>query len=289
MKKNSQHIPITLEDLEKSDLSLRVIPAKAGIQANAFLKKPATKKAFGSSQGKSCYLDPFSRRNDRRGFRQAGFSLVELAVVLIIMGILIGGVLKGRELIESARLKRVVSQLTELRLAINGFVDQYDALPGDFSKASPLIEGDLRNGNGNGIVEGGGLAPGSEALAFWSHLAAADFIGRPGPKHAENEGDFGKGAPESSLGGGFTVENNPHGLHGLWIILGRKHNDHGDGALLTPLQAMNVDKKLDNGFPTSGKVRAFDGADRDAHACVTEAGTYNLDNKEPACALFFQL
>ncbi len=220
---------------------------------------------------------------------QAGFSLVELAVVLIIMGLLIGGILKGRELIESARLKRVASQLTELRLAINGFVDRYDALPGDFSKASSLIDGTLRNGNGNGLVEGNGLAPGSEALAFWSHLAAAEFIGAPGPKESHNEGDFGKGAPVSSLGGGFTVENNPRGLQGLWIILGKKHNDHGDGGLLSPLQAMSLDKKMDNGHPTSGNVRAFDGADRDPHACITEAGTYNLENKEAACALFFQL
>ena len=177
---------------------------------------------------------------------QAGFSLVELAVVLIIMGLLIGGVLKGRELIESARLKRVVSQLNEFRLAINGFVDQYDAIPGDFHKASTLIDGTLRDGNGNGILEGGGLVPGSEALAFWSHLAAAGFIGHPGPKEAQNEGEFGKGAPASSLGGGFTVENNPHELHGLWMILGKKHHDHGDGALLTPLQAMSLDKKMDN-------------------------------------------
>jgi len=54
---------------------------------------------------------------------EAGFSLIELAVVLIIMGLLIGGILKGRDLIESARLKRVISQLNELRMATNTFLD----------------------------------------------------------------------------------------------------------------------------------------------------------------------
>jgi len=219
---------------------------------------------------------------------QAGFSLIELAVVLIIMGLLIGGILKGRELIDSARAKRVVSQLNEYRLATTTFLDKYDALPGDFNKASTLINPELRNGNGNNVIEGAGLEPGSEALAFWSHLAAAGLIGSPGPHGEQNTGEFGKGAPESSLGGGFTVENNPHSLGGLWFILGQKYGIHGDGALLTPTQALSLDKKLDNGLPTSGKVRAFDGADVAPHACVTEARMYNIDNKEPACALFFQ-
>jgi prepilin-type N-terminal cleavage/methylation domain-containing protein len=220
---------------------------------------------------------------------QAGFSLIELAVVLIIMGLLIGGVLKGRDLIESARLKRVVSQLNEYRLATNTFLDRYESLPGDFNKASTLIKPDLRDGNGNGIVDGAGLSPGSEALAFWSHLAGADLIGSPGSQGEINTGEFGKGAPESSLGGGFTIENNPHGLTGLWFVFGKKRGEHGDGAILTPAQALSLDKKLDNGQPTSGKVRAFDGTDVNANACVTDAGAYNLDNKEPACALFFQL
>ncbi len=225
---------------------------------------------------------------NKRHKTQAGFSLIELAVVLIIMGLLIGGILKGRELIESARLKRTIAQLNEYRLAATAFIDKYDALPGDFNKAHDLIGATLRNGNGNAIVEGAGLAPGTEALAFWSHLAGAGFIGSPGPLTTQNQGEFGAGAPESSLGGGFTVENNPHGLSGLWFILGTKNGDHGDGALLTPSQAMSLDKKMDNGYPTSGKVRAFDGSDVSPHACVTERGTYNVDNKEPACALFFQ-
>ncbi|OJW46624.1 MAG: hypothetical protein BGO67_04915 [Alphaproteobacteria bacterium 41-28] len=220
---------------------------------------------------------------------QAGFSLIELAVVLIIMGLLMGGVLKGRDLIESARLKRVMSQLNEFKMATSAFLDKYDALPGDFNKASTQIKADLRDGNGNGVVEGAGLATGSEALAFWSHLACAGFIGSPGPEGEGNVGDFGKGAPESSLGGGFTVENNPYGLGGLWFILGKKHGDHGDGGLLTPAQAMSIDKKMDNGHPTSGKVRAIDGSDVGTHACIKENGTYNIENQDASCALLFQL
>lgn len=220
---------------------------------------------------------------------EAGFSLIELAVVLVILGLLIGGVLKGRDLIEGARLKRVISQLHEYQMATSAFLDKYDALPGDFNKAATLIQSGLRNGNGNGIIEGPGLGAGSEALSFWAHLAGAGLIGSPGPQGTENVGEFGKGAPESSLGGGFTVENNPHGLPGSWLILGTKQGDHGDGALLTPAQAMSIDKKLDNGYPISGKVRAMNGSNVGSNACITQSGTYNVENNDPACALFFQL
>lgn len=228
-------------------------------------------------------------KKERKNNNQAGFSLVELAIVLIIMGLLIAGILKGRDLIESARLKRVISQLNELRLATSSFLDKYDALPGDFQKASSLIKPNLRNGNGNGIVEGAGLAVGSEAFAFWSHLAAAGFIGSPGSEEDQNVGEFGKGAPESAIGGGFTVENNPHGLEGLWFILGKKNGDNGDGGLLTPTQAISLDKKLDNGQPTSGKVRVFDGSDVPAHACVNGNGSYNIANNDASCTVYFQL
>jgi len=228
-------------------------------------------------------------KQESRSHPQAGFSLIELAVVLVIMGLLIGGILKGKDLIESARVKRVIFQLNELRMATSAFLDKYDALPGDFNKASTQIKPGLRNGNGNGIVEGAGLASGSEAFSFWSHLTYAGLIGSPGLESEQAIGEFGKGAPESSLGGGFTVENNPHGLSGLWFILGKKNGDHGNGGLLTPQQAMTIDKKLDNGYPTSGKVRTFDGSDVPAHTCIKEDGTYNLENHEAACALFFQL
>lgn len=228
-------------------------------------------------------------KKQNKNKKQAGFSLIESSIVLVIMGFLIGGVLKGKELIESARLKRVISQFNEYRLATSAFLDKYDALPGDFNKASTLIKQGLKNGNGNGIVDGSGLVSGSEALNFWTHLAAAGLMGSPGPEGKENVGEFGKGAPESSIGGGFTVENNPHGLSGLWFILGKKEGDHGNGGLLTPSQAQGIDKKIDNGYPTSGKVRAMDGSNVSSHACVSAEGLYNIENHEPVCILLFQL
>ncbi len=221
--------------------------------------------------------------------KTAGFSLIELAIVLIVIGLLIGGVLKGRELIESARLKRMISQLSEYQMATSTFLDKFDSLPGDYKKASLMINTSLRDGNGNGIIDGGGLSSNGEALTFWSHLAAAGLIGNPGKDEDKNIGEFGKGAPETCLGGGFTIEYTPRGLSGHWFIVGKKNGDHGDGGLLTPQQAMSIDKKLDNGYPNSGKVRAFDGSDQPAYSCVKADGTYNIERREPACVLFVQL
>jgi len=218
-----------------------------------------------------------------------GFSLVELAVVLVIVGLLIGGILKGRDLIESARLKKIITQLNEYRVATSTFLDKYDALPGDFSKAKEMIDPQMLNGDGNGIISGHGLEDGSEALAFWAHLAASGLIGYPGKPDDANVGQFGKGAPTSPIGGGFTVENNPaDDLKGMWFILGAQAGNTGQGALLTPAQAMSIDKKMDTGNPLSGKLRAKDGTDLAGGSCVVN-DDYNTSQDEPACVLYFQL
>lgn len=93
----------------------------------------------------------------KRKITQAGFSLVELAIALMIIGLIVGGILKGQELLESARLKSVLTQVNEYRVAVTTFMDRYDALPGDFDQAAELIQDGLLDGNNNGIIEGPGL------------------------------------------------------------------------------------------------------------------------------------
>lgn len=214
----------------------------------------------------------------------SGFSLVELAIVLIVIGLIIGGVLKGRELIESARLKSVLTQLNEYRVATGTFMDMFDALPGDYGEASSYIDANLKNGNGNGSIDGEGLEKDSEAGQFWAHLAGAGLIPQPGKTGGAAFG-FDKGVPSARIGGGITVkfENGKH-----WFVLGAENGKNGDGALLTPQQAMSLDKKIDNGLPDNGKVISKDGTNVPAGSCVTPGGKYNTQNKAPACAMFFQ-
>ena len=134
--------------------------------------------------------------------KDAGFSLVELAIVLVVLGLLIGGVLKGVELVESARLKSILTQVNEFRIAVSTFIDRYDALPGDYHEASQYIKGTLKDGNNSGFIEGPGLARDSEACAFWMHLAEAQLIPLPGKIPAQGNARFGHGVPSAKLGGG---------------------------------------------------------------------------------------
>ena len=110
--------------------------------------------------------------------KQQGFTLIEIAIVLVIIGLLLGGVLKGQELITSARVRNLISQQEGVKAAYFGFLDRYRALPGDYSAASTNINGAVANGNNNGQITalGVALATIDEDIAAWEHLSKAGFI-----------------------------------------------------------------------------------------------------------------
>ncbi len=89
--------------------------------------------------------------------KQSGFTLIEIAIVLVIIGLLLGGVLKGQELITSARVRNLISQQDGVKAAYFGFLDRFRALPGDYSQASANIANVAAgaNGNGNGQITNG--------------------------------------------------------------------------------------------------------------------------------------
>ena len=96
---------------------------------------------------------------------QKGFTLIEIAIVLVIIGLLLGGILKGQELITSARVRNLISQQDGIKAAFYGFQDRYRALPGDYQLASQNLGGATAatNGNGDGRIRtaaqsGGGTA-----------------------------------------------------------------------------------------------------------------------------------
>ena len=181
---------------------------------------------------------------------EAGFSLVELAIGLVIIGLLVGGVLKGVELIESARLKSLLSQVNEFRVAVSTFVDRYDALPGDYHEASDHVKAGLKNGNNSGVIEGKGLEKNSQALQFWAHLSEANLLSKPGKTPSTGNAKFGAGAPKAKIGGGFTIQHRPYNdMPGHWFVLGEENGSQNNNGGLTPLQAMSLDKKADNGDP----------------------------------------
>ncbi len=125
---------------------------------------------------------------------QAGFTLVEIAIVLVIIGLLLGGILKGQEMITQARIKNVVNDFNGITAAYFAYQDRYRAVPGDDNQASvrwanPNPPGGSVNGTGDGVISGQYMtaaladlvatpptAATGESNNFWWHLRLAGFV-----------------------------------------------------------------------------------------------------------------
>lgn len=226
-------------------------------------------------------LSKFSKQED-------GFSLVEIAIGLVIIGLLVGAVFKGMDLIESARLNALITQIKDYRLATVTFYEHYRALPGDYVQATSL-DATLKNGDGSGVITGDGLDCDAQACQFWSHLAKARLISQPGTLPAEGSATFGKGVPSTKMGGGVTVVHAPsEDMPGHWFCVGDATGKKNTKGLFTPAQAKALKSKVEDGDPTTGSVRIKGGTNASAK-CLNDNGTYNLKTNEKVCIAYFQL
>jgi prepilin-type N-terminal cleavage/methylation domain-containing protein len=184
--------------------------------------------------------------------RQAGFTLIEIAIVLVIIGLLLGGVLKGQELITSARVRNLISQQDGVKAAYFGFLDRFRSLPGDYSLATTNIANTTTNGNANGQIELAavcGAIPACQALEYitvWEHLSRAGFI----------NGSYTYAAlPESSA----SAPTNPY-VRYIQVIYDNVYGD-ATGAVRHNIKSGNqipsdilaeIDRKIDDGNPLGG-------------------------------------
>lgn len=178
--------------------------------------------------------------------QQGGFTLVEIAIVLVIIGLLLGGVLKGQELINQAKIKNVANDLNGMSAAIYGYQDRYKKFPGDDDQAetrwtSPAT----KKGDGNGavgvssinaVLECAITDTNTENCRFWQHLRLSGFVG--GDSATTN-------APQNASGGVLQAQNGALGLSGLTICTTN----------LPGKIANAIDAQFDDGRPGTGQVR----------------------------------
>lgn len=220
---------------------------------------------------------------------QGGFTLVELAIVLMIIGLLIAGILRGQELMQNAKVVSTVKQVLSYSSVMTTFRDAYGAMPGDIANGINRLPGcspgnNCVNGNGDGIM--GTLVPGQNAMEnqpwysidpginsentqFWKHLALTHLISGVTPSASTPE--WGKSHPTTFIGSGFFVRQtnfvqagfpawtgtilvmrNP--ISGEWLCGGGGATDVV--CAISPLRAAQIDRKLDDGMASSGDARA---------------------------------
>ncbi|WP_374602789.1 prepilin-type N-terminal cleavage/methylation domain-containing protein [Niveibacterium sp.] len=183
--------------------------------------------------------------------RQAGFTLVEIAIVLVIIGLLLGGVLKGQELIESAKVKNIAQDMRAISVAVLTYQDKYRALPGDDRNAATRWPGACAptpaTTLGNGLIDGAwNAASPAESFCLWDHLRRANLLTGDAatggnPSHAD-AGHFGVTSTAASA----AVTD----VTGTLIVCA----DNVRGRHVIPLDAM-----LDDGNVHTGSMRALAG------------------------------
>ena len=210
--------------------------------------------------------------------KQSGFTLVEIAIVLVVIGLLLGGILKGQQLINSARVRNMADQSSGVQAAYYGFIDRFRNLPGDMtcpaavaavgSAVSPDNCTTVVGGNGNGRID-----TVIESGAVWSHLSVAGFltgtytgITADGPTYLT--GVANGLVPPNAFQGPILLAHLPDYLDGNIEGTVTRLGFSFGGNIPVPL-LRDLDQKLDNGIAGSGVLRAVWGQ-------ATPAGTFGV-------------
>ncbi len=204
--------------------------------------------------------------------KQSGFTLIEIAIVLVIIGLLLGGVLKGQELINSAKVKNIATDFRNVPVYIYGYQDKFRALPGDDANpashvgASAVLAVNAGSGvTGNGTLDGAWDDTGkSETNVFWQHIRMAGLAAGPTDDPTTNDLH-----PLNAMGGKIGVTsaiNSPiTGLKGSFIVC-------SDG--IPGKFAKQLDIQLDDGNTSSGSMQTKATGSNNAEASPADDTNY---------------
>lgn len=247
------------------------------------------------------------------------FTLIELAIVLVIIGLIVGGVIAGQSLIRASELRAVTTEFNQFQTALITFKGKYFAMPGDIDNATSfwgdnasvcpdanITDGSpgTCNGNANGLLNSPiPVGSNGETFMFWNQLALAGLIegSYTGIGGADNAHDvrIGENIPESKLSpaGWYPVNIGVSSGNSIFfdmrydntLVFGAKAGvTYNFGGALEPLEASNIDEKIDDGQPGRGSVIAVRWNQctvADDETEIDEA--YDFSRSERICALAF--
>ncbi|MFM7620905.1 MAG: prepilin-type N-terminal cleavage/methylation domain-containing protein [Alphaproteobacteria bacterium] len=224
--------------------------------------------------------------------KKSAFSLIELSIVLIIIGLLIAGITGGASLIKSSELRTVIGEARGYAVAVNAFFTQYDAFPGDFSTA---ISSPDNVGNQNGRMEFTNASNINESSEAWRDLRTAGAIDNSLTFAAFNVAQ----TPVINFPGSKTKSNgwvydSTNADQKNWVVLTGSTTASANttdtivngtsraSAALIPTDALSIDSKTDDGRSTTGRVIGV------ISACISGTA-YQVSTTTRACALAFNV
>jgi len=237
-----------------------------------------------------------------------GFTLIELSIVLVIIGLIVAGVSAGSGLIEAGKERKEISLLQGLKISTNTFRLKYDALPGDFSEANEYWssatsgDGDGQLERADGATELGSGSYGGELPEFFSQITLAGVT----KQQYDNSNNIGFGFPESSVNEGKGIiagenwqGNNPAGCSDgtflLMTILNHESLPDLDAAdsgsasrAYTPRQAKILDQKLDDGLGDSGNFISVNNGGTTTGTCH-DNGDYDVERNTGTCRSCYRI
>ena len=230
--------------------------------------------------------------------KKSAFSLIELSIVLIIIGLLIAGVTGGASLIKSSELRAIAGEARAFATSVNGFYNQFNYLPGDYG----IALGGSSTGDADGTIEydtGGGTTA-FEGRNAWVQMKAALVLdsnilssATAVVSPATGISTFGVNIPASKIkAAGWDFDYNSSSTQNVVVLTGPITGGTTDSltagsppyssGAITPIDALSIDTKVDDGIANTGKVRGI------LSACFSTT-TYTTATTTKACAISYQI